>query len=270
MAQSITLERTSSGTPVWITGDGPPVILIHGVLMDHRMWDRQVLELSNHYRVYRIDMLGHGDAPAPPRKPSLNDFVGQVEEVVETFCPGEAPVIGGFSMGGLVTQAYGITHHKRVGGLVILNAVYDRTAEESAIVQARSKMMASEGVEAAISAARKRWFRAEEFEAQGTLIDEICDWMRHGDFTIKCKAHWVFATSDDQTVGRLGEITCPTLIMTGDGDAGSPPHMSVAMASAIHDTELHIFGRQQHMMPVLDATRVNQVLRSFINRVTSN
>ena len=46
--------------------------------------------------------------------------------------------------------------------------------------------------------------------------------------------------------------------------------MSVAMASAIHDTELHIFGRQQHMMPVLDATRVNQVLRSFINRVTSN
>ena len=185
MAQSITLERTSSGTPVWITGDGPPVILIHGVLMDHRMWDRQVLDLSNHYRVYRIDMLGHGDAPAPPRKPSLNDFVGQVEEVVETFCPGEAPVIGGFSMGGLVTQAYGITHHKSVGGLIILNAVYNRTAEESAIVQARSKMMASEGVEAAISAARKRWFRAEEFEAQGTLIDEICDWMRHGNFTIK-------------------------------------------------------------------------------------
>ena len=56
--------------------------------------------------------------------------------------------------------------------------------------------------------------------------------------------------------------------MTGDGDAGSPPHMSEAMTKAIPDAELHILDRQQHMMPVLDAVRVTGLMRGFLDRVT--
>ena len=43
--------RTSGGTPVWITGEGSSVVLVHGVQMDHRMWDAQVAALSDGYRV---------------------------------------------------------------------------------------------------------------------------------------------------------------------------------------------------------------------------
>ena len=39
--------KTSNGTPVWITGEGPPVFLVHGVIMDHRMWNAQVAALSD-------------------------------------------------------------------------------------------------------------------------------------------------------------------------------------------------------------------------------
>jgi pimeloyl-ACP methyl ester carboxylesterase len=56
--------------------------------------------------------------------------------------------------------------------------------------------------------------------------------------------------------------------MTGDGDAGSTPHMSEAMAHAIPNSELHILDRQQHMMPVIDAIRVTGLIRGFLDRVT--
>ena len=91
--------KTSNGTPVWITGEGPPVILVHGVIMDHRMWDAQVAALSDAYRVICLDMLGHGDAPNPPGERTLADFTGQVDEVIGEFCAGARPVLGGFSMG---------------------------------------------------------------------------------------------------------------------------------------------------------------------------
>ena len=261
-------HRTSGGTPVWITGEGSSVVLVHGVQMDHRMWDAQVAALSDGYRVLCIDMLGHGDAPDLDGERTLGDFTGQVEEVVSEFCEGQRPVIGGFSMGGLVTQAYGAAHHRSLAGLMILNAVYDRTPEQAAVVRERSCMAAAKGAEAAIAAARPRWFREDEIAAQGEMVDEICQWMRDGDFAAKCKAHWVFATSDDQVAGRLGDISCPALIMTGDGDAGSTPEMAKAMAAAIPDAELHILDRQQHMMPVLDAIRVTGLMRGFLDRVT--
>ena len=73
---------TSSGTPVWIDGDGPTLVLVHGVLMDHRMWAPQVAAFASHYRVCCIDMLGHGRAPYPDGPRSLEDFVEQVDEVI--------------------------------------------------------------------------------------------------------------------------------------------------------------------------------------------
>ena len=132
--------RTSSGTPVHVSGAGPvTLILIHGVLVDHRMWHRQVDALSGKARICCLDMLGHGDAPDPPGERTLEDFVAQALEVVDLFSDQGAPILGGFSMGGLISQAFAARHHDRLSGLIILNAVYDRSPEEARIVWERFK-----------------------------------------------------------------------------------------------------------------------------------
>ncbi|MGB0750358.1 MAG: alpha/beta fold hydrolase [Gammaproteobacteria bacterium] len=257
---------TSSGTPVWIDGDGPTLVLVHGVLMDHRMWALQVAALAPSYRVCCIDMLGHGRAPNPDGPRSLEDFVQQVDEVIDELECDTRPVLGGFSMGGLITQAYAVKHHQKLGGAIILNAVYDRTPEQSTVVRGRFTAMEEKGVEAAVQSANERWFTDEDRATQTDTIEAIISWMREGEFAPKLKAHRVFGTSDGEVTGRLGEVSCPALVMTGDGDGGSTPDMAEAIARALPNAELHVLDNQRHMMPVLDADRVNHVLRQFLAR----
>jgi (E)-2-((N-methylformamido)methylene)succinate hydrolase len=262
------MPTTTSGTPYWVDGPAttkrPTLVFLHGVLMDHRSWDRQVDGLAGDFRIVRQDMLGHGDCPDRPGPRRLEDFVEQVRALIQETCPDEAPVLIGFSMGGLIAQAYAIQYATALSGLVLMSAVYNRTAEELASVAARLKNLEAAGVEGVISAARERWFRPDEMEAQGDQIEEILGWMQEGDPAAKTKAYRVFTSEDHKTAGKLGAVSCPALVMTGDGDKGSPPHMSKAMAAEIPNARLAIIEHQQHMMPVLAAERVNVELRTFL------
>ncbi|MGI9404750.1 MAG: alpha/beta fold hydrolase [Hyphomicrobiaceae bacterium] len=266
MTVSQTMIRTKAGTPVWMSGAGPAVILIHGVMVDHRMWARQVEALAPHYRVCCMDMLGHGEAPDPPGERTLDDFVVQAREVIEHFSDAGRPVLGGFSMGGLIAQACAIRHHAELSGLVLMNTVHDRTPEESARVLARFEGNVAHGVENAVESGLRRWFRKHERKPFVDVMRNVEVWMRDGDFTAKRKAHRVFVTSDEELTGKLGAISCPALVMTGEDDAGSTPAMSRKMAAAIPDAECHVLASQHHMMPVLDADRVNGLLLGFLER----
>lgn len=258
------LHMTPAGNPAYIDGEGPTIVLIHGVMMDHRMWEAQVRDLSRSFRVVRMNMLGHGKAPDPPGQRKLDDFVVQAREVIVDVCGDEHPVIAGFSMGGLVVQAYAIKYSHELRGLLIMNAVYNRTPAEQDSVMVRLNNLANGGIKGMEGPARERWFRQDEKDQYPEEVEEMISWLYDGDPVSKTKAYQVFATADGETAGRLGEIGCPTLVMTGDGDAGSPPHMSEAMAKEIPNARLKIFERQQHMMLVLDADHVSQAMRDFL------
>ena len=94
------MQRTSNGTPVWSDGSGPPVVLVHGVMMDHRMWAPQVRALSDAYTVIRYDMLGHGQAPDAEGDRTLDEFVAQAREVIAECLPCAAPGARRFLNGG--------------------------------------------------------------------------------------------------------------------------------------------------------------------------
>ncbi len=257
---------TPGGTPIWTSGAGPTIVFIHGVLFDHRMWRPQVKALSGQYRTCCYDMLGHGAAPDPPGERSLDDFAAQVGEVIDQLSDNGPPVLCGFSMGGLVAQAYAAQHHARLAGLVLLNTVHDRSPSERATVLSRLDGNVAHGVENAVSSGIGRWFTELDHRQQPHVIDNVQRWMRHGDFTAKRKAHRVFVTSDAQVSGKLGVISCPTLVMTGARDAGSTPEMARKMAGAIPRSELHILDDQHHMMPTLAADPVNGIILNFLKR----
>jgi len=260
------LFRTKNDTPVWVSGIGRTVIFVHGVLVDHRMWDQQVNALSSLYRICCMEMFGHGKAPDPPGNRNLSDFVSQISEVVDQFSDKGPPILCGYSMGGLVSQAYAIEHHIELSGLILMSTVHDRSVEESKTVIERYETNISYGVDNAIMSASKRWLKKKDYRTHAADIEKTLGLMRDGNFVSKCKAHRVFATSDGEVTGKLGNISCPTLILTGQEDTGSTPEMAKKMAKAIQNSELHIFDGQHHLLPVLDAARINGALLRFLKK----
>ena len=262
-----TEQAMVSGTRISMTGQGPLVVLIHGVFMDRRMWEAQVAALSQSNRVCCLDMLGHGGSLNPPGERVLADFVDQVHHVVQFLSEYGKPVLGGFSMGGLVSQAYAVQYHASLRGLMLLNTVYQRSASESTTVEQRLDGMIEGGLDSLIESANDRWFTNSDRDQAPRAIEEILGWMRNGAFQPKLKAYLVFARGDKDTAGKLNNISCPALIMTGEDDGGSTPLMAKRMAESIPNSRLRILEGQRHMMPVLGASLVNSLILDFLREV---
>ena len=168
----LTAERTPAGTSYLATGQGHPVVLIHGVGLNKEMWGGQIVGLAPHFQVIAYDMLGHGDSPLPAPGTSLEGYAEQLRELIEHLGLPHVSVIG-FSMGGLVARAFALHHPQLLDSLVILNSVFNRSAEQRAGVIERTRQAAEHGPDANAEAALSRWFSHEYQAANPAQIAAI-------------------------------------------------------------------------------------------------
>jgi len=105
-----------------VHGEGERVlVLIHGLLMNRRMYERLAPEMASRgHRVVTVDLLGHGDSDKPDdmRIYSMNSFANQVAALVDHLGLGP-PVVGGTSLGANVTLELAVHHPESATGLFI-------------------------------------------------------------------------------------------------------------------------------------------------------
>lgn len=103
------------------TGTGPPLILIHGAVMDLNMWLPQIERLSEDYTVVAYDVRGHGRTGRSEKKPySVELYVEDLEALIsELDLEKPEPVLCGLSMGGCIAQVYAAKHPDKISGLVL-------------------------------------------------------------------------------------------------------------------------------------------------------
>jgi pimeloyl-ACP methyl ester carboxylesterase len=102
------------------TGDRV-LVLVHGLLMNRRMYDRLAPEIASRgNRVVTVDLLGHGrsDRLADPQIYSMTAFADQLLGLLDHLDL-EAPVMGGTSLGANVGLEFAARHPNRAGGLFI-------------------------------------------------------------------------------------------------------------------------------------------------------
>jgi pimeloyl-ACP methyl ester carboxylesterase len=259
-------DRINAGTHFRIDGDGPAVVLIHGVGLDLEMWAPQVAALAGRYTVIRYDMLGHGGSAKPPGDLRLASYVAQLDMLHRYFRLGRSVVIG-FSMGALVARAFATVHPERLAGLVLLNGVYDRSTAELEAIRSRLRVAETDGPEALIEAALARWLSPEFRAAAPDMVATIETRLRANDRHGFLAAYRVFIEADEATAGPIDAISCPALVATGEKDLGSTPAMTAAMAGAIPNAELHVLPGLAHLAPIEGADEVNALLLGFLDRL---
>lgn len=244
-------------------GKGKPVILIHGLGMDRHMWSGQVDGLSKRYRVISYDNLGHGQTEKPPGPYSLALFTDLVRDVADQAGAKTFALVG-FSLGGMIAQAFALTHPERLGAAVIMNAVYKRTPEESAAVRARADAIDVEGPNATVDAALDRWLTPEFRTAHPEVEAMVRKRVTTNDHRAYAAAYRVFAEGDPHLADKLGSIRCPTLVITAEHDKGSSPRMAKQMAEEIPNAKLSILPHLRHLAPMEGVDEMNAALLSFL------
>jgi pimeloyl-ACP methyl ester carboxylesterase len=255
--------KSSNGTAGNITGRGPPLILLHGVGLDRSMWQAQVYCFARSHSVIAYDLLGHGESAKIEGRVELEDFARQLEQLCSSLKLDGAKLVG-FSFGGLIAQAFAAKHGARLAKLVLISTVYDRSPAERAGVETRLETARREGPDSIYPAALERWFSPAFLAGQPEFVQKLHHRMMDNDVGSFLRAYEIFASGDQELVGRLGMIACPTLVMTGERDTGSTPSMAWKMAKEIPGARVSIIAGGRHMMPIEMADDVNREISGFL------
>ena len=193
-------------------GQGPALVMLHGFFMSTDLFAEQADLFSRTHTVIRIDSRGHGDTPHGSTPYSFWD---QAEDVIAVLdAEGiDAATIVGHSQGGFIALRLALAHPDRVAGLILI-------ASESGPSPAEEQQSYLELFSA--------WDSMGPVpELTGPLADQII-----GDPTVAAEwsAKWqqrqgipVAPAGDcllgrDDITDRLGEITCPALLLRGTDD----------------------------------------------------
>jgi len=116
----------------FIDNNTDPLVFIHGVGLDHKMWEPQINSL-NSYSIITYDLLGHGRTPYNKKEVTLNDFSNQLVNLLQFLKIDKINLIG-FSLGSLVALDFASKFQDKLKTLTLIGTTYKRTEEQRDLV----------------------------------------------------------------------------------------------------------------------------------------
>lgn len=110
-----------------INGEGPAVVLLHGMFATADCWEPTAADLSRDHRVIVPDLPGHGRSTTGAQPYSLSFYVQWLHDLLDELGVEQAVLVGN-SMGGAISLAYARAHPERVSALVLANPLGMSTA----------------------------------------------------------------------------------------------------------------------------------------------
>lgn len=240
-------------------GEGPNVLLLHGVGLRAEAWCAQ-LELKA--RITAPDMPGHGESPWLGGDHSMETFVQAALAALHSI-KGDVVVVG-HSMGAMLAIELANRAASSVSAVVALNAVFERGPEAKEKVQARAAALDGNTVPDQ-TPTLERWFGRE-----GSTARDACEsWLYSVHPPAYKSAYTAFANSGVPNRHSLDRLQCPALFMTGSQEPNSTPAMSHAMADLAPDGRAIIVNGAAHMMPMTHPVEVNTALNTLIAEVST-
>lgn len=247
--------------------DGLPVVLIHGFPFSHEMWKPQIDALSTKYRVIAYDLRGHGKTGAGDGQYTLEFFVADLMDLLDRLKILEAVLVG-LSMGGYIALRAAERNPDRVKGLVLCDTRSEPDSNEVRIKRsANIRRVKLEGAAPFAEDFVKGIFAADTFQSNPAVIESIKKIIRSNTPTGICGALLALASRTD-TTPALPKIHAPTLVLTGEHDAVTPPAAGKSMADKIPGAEFHLIPKAAHMSNLENPAVFNQHLRNFLAKIS--
>ena len=236
---------------------GIPIVFIHGVGLDHNIWDPQIDEFDNTVLIY--DILGHGRTPLNKEKISFDDFSDQIIDLIDELKFSKIHLIG-FSIGSLIARNFATRFSDRLKSLTLLCSIFNRSDNEQKIVNERFEQTKKD--KKLTKDALKRWFNKDFIEKNPLISDKIFSILSNNNMDNFIKVYSLFVNHEDNE--KFENIKAKTLVMTGEGDVGSTPEMSNNLSKKIKNSEVKIIPVGKHLCSIECSYDVNNAIKDHI------
>jgi pimeloyl-ACP methyl ester carboxylesterase len=206
-------------------GDGPPILLVHGLGGSALNWVAVAPALAGRSRVLVPDLPGHGGSDPAPGLSSLEPFADALAGLLEHEGAAPAPVVG-HSLGGLVALRLAVLRPELVAGILLCAAAgisssrrYARYVLEVLALVRPGRRLAGHRDRIASSERLRRaaftwWGASDPAALPADVVDGfLAGWERHTDTRGAARA---MVTEDIRP--DLPHVACPCLVLWGARD----------------------------------------------------
>lgn len=250
-----------------VSGQGPPLVLVHGGGVDSLAWEWLVPRLTPHFTVYAMDLRGFGQTVRPP-EPLLSQqlWVDDLRGFLEGFDLHDA-ALAGWSLGGAIITRFAAQNPGRTRALVAMGAAGPRPVPTDRSGFELRQQLAESGapIEEIIE---KTWEFTKAAHSPYTVqhnpeaLEKLRQTLLRNEPT--SYAEMVRAVAGPVSDGDLAKIECPTLVLCGDADGRTPLQMSRDLHAALPNSLLRIIPDCGHYYPYEQPEATSRAMIEFL------
>lgn len=252
------------------TGNGIPLLFIHGYPLSRKIWEAQAQELQDIAGVISVDLRGHGESypfiGAYPMELLAEDCYRLLKKV-DIKLP---VVVCGLSMGGYIAFALYRMHPELFKGIILTStrAAAD-SPEGKANRDAGVKNVNEKGVAFIVDGMLPKIVSPKTSQNNPLLVNKIRGIMMETSVNGVIGALQGMRDRPDST-SQLSQIKCPALVVHGADDQLIPVSEAEKMKQIIPDSRLVVIPGAGHLVNMEQPEKYNQAIRDFINQLVNS
>jgi len=258
-----------------IAGEGPVILLVHGIAGSALTWTATQRELARHFTVIAPDLPGHGVSDKPPADYSLGSLASALRDLLVALGHERATIVG-HSLGGGIAMQFAYQFPERCERLVLVSSgglgrdvsVILRAAclpGADLFLAGAAAPLVSAGGRVARGLARLGWRPAPDLEEVARGFSSLADAETRAAFLHTLRAVVGMSGQRVDASDRLYlTAEMPTLLLWGERDPIIPAHHAQAAHERMPGSRLVTFPRSGHMPHLDEPQRFSEALLEFI------
>jgi 3-oxoadipate enol-lactonase len=249
-------------------GEGPSLIMLHGGLLDRRMWDDQFEVFAHEYRVIRYDVRNHGNSKGVPDTFKHYEDLRKVMDHLNI----KKAILMGLSLGGRIAIDFAIAYPEHTLALILAApgaSGYAFKSEAFKTNNARLEEAFGQGdIKMGIEYFQRAWTdgpyrkpsevdQAVRRKVKDMVVNTFKDWENQS----------VMAELEPPAIGRLGEITAPTLAVVGDLDMPGILEIVDMVVEKVPGAKKVVISGVAHMVNMEKPEEFNKAVFAFLENL---
>ena len=245
-----------------VEGNGPAVVLLHGVGGNHTVWNDVIPGLAKEFLVIAPDLRGHGRSRAPPNSQyTFAELMGDVLHLMDEKGLATAHIVG-LSGGALLALRIAIDHPERVRSLKMVSGAAYTDAHTRSVAQRWGETLVQEGPDRFALRLLKDLYYPDWVEANLDFADSVREQVKHQDYAPAVQ--WAVSMGQFDERNRVASVARPTLIVQAMNDSVIDASHGRILRQSIPGAQIRILTETGHLVPVERPKELLETLLPFL------